>query len=125
LAAAAAIGAGGCGSSSSSGSGTSSGAAATTSAAFAATEQEPFRSYEFKPPPGEYSGPFFELSQDYPTEEPPASERPSFFKTDFRTEWRKYMMEVRTYCLEGNTEAAWLGQTPGQTMNQAGQARTT
>jgi hypothetical protein len=110
LAAAAAIGAVGCGSSSSSGSGTSSGAAATTSAAFVATEQEPFRSYEFKPPPGEYSGPFFDLNQDYPTEEPPASERPSFFKTDFRTEWRKYMMEVRTYCLEGNTEAAWLGE---------------
>ncbi len=107
LAVAAAIPVAGCGSNSSPG---TTSAATVTSTTFAATEQKPFRSYEFEPPPGEYPGSFFELSQDYPTEEPPASERPSFFKTDFRTDWRKYMMEVREYCLAGNTETDWLGE---------------
>ena len=117
LAVAAAIAAVGCGSSSSSSSatGTTSTTAggstsSSSSTGLAATNQEPFVSYEFKPPASEYSGPFFELSQDYPTQEPPAKELPPFFGTDFRTEWRKYMMEVREYCLEGNTEAAWLGE---------------
>jgi hypothetical protein len=54
---------------------------------------------------------------------------PSFFNTDFRTEWRKYMMEVREYCLEGNTETKWLGEKnpvrpwynmPWQTAGEAG-----
>jgi len=109
-----AIGAVGCGGSSSS----SSTGSDATSATLTETEggpggQEPFPSYNPDFVPGEeehYSGPFFELSQDYPAEEPPASERPAFFQTDFHTEWKKYMMEVRQYCLEGNKEAAWLGE---------------
>lgn len=113
LAAASVFGVVGCGSSGSSSSGASSTATAAATSATntsAPPGQEPFRSYEFKPPPSEYSGPYFELSQNYPESQPPASEVPAFFKTNFRTEWRKYMMEVRTYCLEGNTEADWPGE---------------
>jgi hypothetical protein len=71
--------------------------------------QKPFRSYDpdFKPPASEYSGPFFKLSQDYPTQMPPASEVPSFLKTNFRADWRAYIMQARSYCLEGNTEVDW------------------
>ncbi|HEX7279104.1 MAG TPA: hypothetical protein VF255_05700 [Solirubrobacterales bacterium] len=74
--------------------------------------QEPFPSFEpdRKPPPSEYDGPLFELRQDYPAQMPPAGEMPGFFGTDFREDWRKYMMEAREYCLEGNTEVEWRVQ---------------
>lgn len=135
LAAASAIAAVGCGSSSSSSSSSAAGTTAggstssSSSTGLAAANQEPFISFEYEPPANEYSGPFFELSQDYPTQEPSAKELPPFFNTDFRTEWRKYMMEVREYCLEGNTETAWLGEKnpvrpwynmPWQTAGEAG-----
>jgi hypothetical protein len=117
LGVATAVGAVGFGSSSSSDASaatTSAGAPESSLAALTGTEpvaaQEPFGSYKYKPEPSEYSGPFFELSQNYPTAEPPKSQLPPFFHTNFRTEWRKYMMEVRKYCLAGNTEADWLGE---------------
>lgn len=74
------------------------------------TSQEPFGSYEFKPPESEYDGPFFELSQDYPTEIPPTSETPDFFDTNFRKDWRGYLIQVGDYCFEGNTEVEWRVQ---------------
>jgi len=71
--------------------------------------QKPFASYnpKFKPPASEYKGPLFKLSQDYPTHMPSAKELPVFFKTDFRADWREYIMQARSYCLEGNTEVEW------------------
>jgi len=71
--------------------------------------QEPFSSYEFKPDEEEYTGPLFELSQDYPTQMPEGP-MPGFFRTDFREDWRAYMDEARNYCFEGNTEVDWRGQ---------------
>ncbi len=72
------------------------------------TPQEPFADYnpEFKPPPGKYDKPLFKLSQDYPTQMPTEA-LPVFFKTDFRTDWRTYTMQVREYCFEGNTDVDW------------------
>ena len=85
---------------------------ATTTAAkqVSATPEKPFSDFEFEPPKSEFTGPLFELSQDYPTQMPPESEIPGFYETDFHTDWRTYMMEVRDYCFEGNTEVDWRVQ---------------
>ncbi len=53
-------------------------------------------------PPTDYSGKVFHLSQDYPKQMPAVDKKPPFLKTDYKNEWRKYMMEVRDYCFEGN-----------------------
>lgn len=96
-----------CGSSSDSG---TTSASDSTGQSGLTVSQEPFSSYEFKPPADEYDGPLFELSQDYPTEMPPRAEMPGFFETDFREDWRTYIDEARNYCFEGNTEVDWRGQ---------------
>ncbi|WP_097125646.1 hypothetical protein [Spirosoma fluviale] len=62
--------------------------------------QERFPDYGFLP--NDYSGTLFKLSQDYPTTLP-AGPLPAFFKTDFKKDWRTYMLQVRDYCFEGNT----------------------
>jgi hypothetical protein len=49
-----------------------------------------------------YHGPVFKLKQDYPTSMPTGT-LPAFFQTDFRKDWRKYMLEVQQYCFDGNT----------------------
>ncbi len=85
-------------------------AAALLLATSGSSSQKPFRNYGIKPPASEYTGPLFSLSQDYPTHKPAASELPSFFKINFRKEWRKYMMRVREYCLEGNAAVEWRVQ---------------
>lgn len=46
--------------------------------------------------------PIFRLSQDYPTDLPPESERPSVLDIDFATDWEAYAMNIREYCFEGN-----------------------
>lgn len=93
------------------GSGGSSGKSNPTSEGLASTPpQKPFSSFEFEPPKDEFTGPLFELSQDYPTQMPPESEVPEFYGIDFHTDWRTYMLEVRDYCFEGNTEVDWRGQ---------------
>ena len=56
----------------------------------------------FIPPPSIYSGPLFVLSQDYPTQRPTG--RPSFLSDNFKADWKAYMMKVRDYCFEGNTD---------------------
>lgn len=89
------------------GSGASSDSSTSSASLSQSQDQEPFVDYEFKPPENEYDGPLFKLSQDYPTEEPSADELPDFFKTDFRKDWRTYMMQAREYCLEGNSEVEW------------------
>src|SRR2546423_4695125 len=54
------------------------------------------------PPPSVYSGPLFVLSQDYPTQLP--NDLPAFLTTDFKGDWKNYMLRVRDYCFEGNTD---------------------
>jgi hypothetical protein len=61
-----------------------------------------FPDFEFLPPPDQYTGRVFRLSQEYPGEKPADGTMPDFFKTDFRTQWREYLMQVRAYCFQGN-----------------------
>jgi hypothetical protein len=82
---------------------------AAAAAAPTATQQKPApqppfpnANPQFIPPPSIYSGPLFVLSQDYPTAQP--STRPAFLSSDFKADWKGYMMKVRDYCFEGNTD---------------------
>jgi len=68
-----------------------------------AAAQTPFPDFGYMVSPDEYSGPVFKLSQDYP-DKLPKGPLPDFFKTDFKTDWRKYLEQVQDYCFEGNTE---------------------
>jgi hypothetical protein len=65
----------------------------------------PFPDFGFLPAPKDYAGPVFQLSQQYPATL--AATQPPFMNTDFKTDWKKYILEVRDYCLEGNTETDW------------------
>ena len=67
----------------------------------------PFPDFGFLPAPGSYTGPVFKLSQAYPAVRPPASRLPGFMKTEFQKNWREYMLQVRSYCLEGNADTDW------------------
>jgi hypothetical protein len=67
-----------------------------------ASSQTLFPDFEFLPPPEEYTGPVFQLSQQYPAEKPGPDRIPEFFKIDFRTNWREYLMAARAYCFQGN-----------------------
>lgn len=69
--------------------------------------QVPFKDYGYAPPAGEYSGPLFKLSQDYPKRRPDADNLPLMLATDFTKDWRTYLMQARDYCFEGNLEADW------------------
>ena len=69
--------------------------------------QTPFPDYGYKPPASEYSGPLFKLSQDYPTLRPELSDVPVLVNTDFTQEWRKYLLQARDYCFEGNIDVDW------------------
>lgn len=61
-----------------------------------------------KPTPG-YSGPVFELSQDFPKNEPEAENYP-WLKYDFKTQMNEYMQAVLDYITEGNIEVDFAGQ---------------
>jgi hypothetical protein len=61
-----------------------------------------------KPLPG-WTGPVFELSQDYPKSQPKPEAYP-WKQYDFRTQWREYAMSVLQYCSEGNLEVDWVVQ---------------
>jgi hypothetical protein len=62
----------------------------------------PFPDFGYMLPPGSVPGlSVFKLSQDYPQAEP-AGELPPFFKTDFKTDWKNWLIQVRDYCFEGN-----------------------
>jgi hypothetical protein len=81
-----------------------------TGAAHAGT----FPDYGYQPP-SSYTGPIFQLSQNYPTTLP-AGPPPAFFKllppkltNDFE-QWRPYVDAVKKYCLEGNVESDWYVQ---------------
>ncbi|MBI2512065.1 MAG: hypothetical protein HYV96_08800 [Opitutae bacterium] len=85
-------------------------AEATTPAPNPSTD--PFPDFGFMVSPEGYTGPVFQLSQDYPKDLPAKSDVPAFFaklpaapfSPDFEA-WRDYMMAVRDYCFEGNTSA--------------------
>jgi hypothetical protein len=82
----------------------SSGARAQTpwSAGQQSSSAESFADFEFLPAPAQYSGRVFKLSQLYPTVMPAPDQVPEFFKIDFRTNWRDYLMKAREYCFKGN-----------------------
>jgi hypothetical protein len=73
----------------------------------APVDKTPFPDFGHMPAPSAYSGPVFELSQDYPGTPPPASALPAFMTMDFQKDWKTYMLAVRSYCLEGNAENDW------------------
>ena len=66
----------------------------------------PFPDFGFMIPPEEAEKQgirVFRLSQNYPDALPtPAA--PDFLSTDFKKDWRKYLLQVQQYCFEGNTE---------------------
>ena len=60
-------------------------------------------------PPVDWTGPIFQLSQDYPTSLPPAESYP-WEQIDFRQKPQGYMSAVLVYCLEGNIEVGFIVQ---------------
>jgi hypothetical protein len=65
--------------------------------------QIPFPDFGFMAPPDSVQGQVFKLSQNYPASLP-TGPLPPFYSTDFQKDWRKYLLQVRDYCFEGNTE---------------------
>lgn len=66
----------------------------------------PFPDFGFMLPPAQADSlgiRVFRLSQDYP-EKLPEQPLPDFFQTDFKKDWRKYLMQVQQYCFAGNTD---------------------
>lgn len=61
------------------------------------------------PPPKEWTGRVFRLSQDYPTSVTPEKNLP-WLKYDYKTQPTAYLMAVYSYILEGNIEANWVIQ---------------
>lgn len=60
--------------------------------------------FGFLPPPAQYDGRVFTLSQKYPTAEPDVSLRPDFLKIDFKKEWRAYLLAAQDYCFKDNVK---------------------
>jgi hypothetical protein len=57
------------------------------------------------PPPGQYQGRIFKLSQDYPKARPALDAGVQrILKIDFRKDWNAYLLAVRDYVYEGNIE---------------------
>jgi hypothetical protein len=80
--------------------------APATAARPALAHNKPFPDFGYLPPPGQYSGPVFKLSQDFPATKP-TGPLPAFFKTDFKKNWMQYLEQVRDYCFEGNIDNDW------------------
>ncbi|HEX3150564.1 MAG TPA: hypothetical protein VHR66_20975 [Gemmataceae bacterium] len=60
--------------------------------------------FGFLPPPNQYEGRVFHLSQNYPQEA--NAPVPDFATRDFddvKKNWRQYLLDVRAYCFKGNT----------------------
>lgn len=56
--------------------------------------------------PSDFKGRTFRLSQDYPKHRPKGP-LPPFLKTDFRRDWKTYLLQTRSYCFEGMTNTEW------------------
>lgn len=64
--------------------------------------------FGFLPPPNKYEGRVFSLSQDYPEAAPGQDALPEIAVRDFekvKSDWKRYLFDVRTYCFEGNVGA--------------------
>src|SRR6478609_7393666 len=60
--------------------------------------------FGFLPPPNQYEGRVFHLSQNYP--QAATAPVPEFATRDFdevKKNWRQYLLDVRDYCFQGNT----------------------
>lgn len=69
-------------------------------------DKTPFPDFGFMLPPAVVDSQgirVFRLSQNYP-DVLPTNPLPDFFQTDFKKDWRKYLLQVQKYCFEGNTE---------------------
>ena len=83
---------------------------ALTLLAAAPSQAGTFPDFGYQPPPSEYKGELFQLSQNYPKVQP--TQVPEFFKllpplsNDFE-KWRTYVDAVENYCLEGNVKTNW------------------
>jgi len=66
--------------------------------------QTKFPDFGFMVPPSEVTNvnEVFKLSQDYP-KSLPKNKLPKFYSIDYKTNWREYLLSVRDYCFEGNT----------------------
>lgn len=60
------------------------------------------------PPPRNYPGPFFKLSQDYPTELP--HDVAPWLAIDFKTQPDAYLLAIRDYAFEGMRDANWRAE---------------
>jgi len=64
--------------------------------------------FGFLPPPREYEGRVFTLSQAYPRREPPPASAPNVSTRDFeevKKNWRQYLLDARDYCFKDNIGA--------------------
>ncbi len=75
-----------------------------------AERHSPFPDFGFLPPKDQYDGELFRLRQDYPTAKPGDDQLPDFLKIPFdqngdgQQNWKKYLLQVRDYCFEGNID---------------------
>lgn len=82
--------------------------ALVTFAGGAAGQEPAFPSFRGQPLAG-WTGPVFELSQDYPSSLPAAGSQP-WKQHDFETQSAAYLQSVLGYVLEGNVEVDWRVQ---------------
>jgi hypothetical protein len=72
----------------------------------ASKHRAPFADSGFLPPPSEYRGRVFRLSQNYPDQLPAKERLPDCLKIDFKSQWKEYLLAVRDYCFDGNLGAS-------------------
>lgn len=67
--------------------------------------QQPFPDFGFMVPPSEIKNinEVFKLSQQYP-KTLPKNKLPDFYNIDYKKDWREYLLSVKSYCFEGNTD---------------------
>ena len=67
-------------------------------------KQKPFPDFGYMAPPSEITNAsqVFKLSQNYP-KALPNNQLPEFYSINYKKDWRKYLLSIRSYCYEGNT----------------------
>lgn len=66
-----------------------------------------FPDFGFMPPAHQYEGRVFRLRQDYPKQVPDPATAPAFCTNDLdevTKNWKRFLLEVRAYCFEGNIQ---------------------
>lgn len=81
------------------------------------THRFPDFKLEYRPPQDQFPGRLFRLSQDFPSQLPPIDDKvkaildiPYDENGGNDANWLKYLLAVRDYCFEGNTDCEWQGQ---------------